>query len=435
MIIVSQTATTMQKVLTDKANEIGRTSGFIERERKFNGASFVQTLVFGWLNKGDASLSELSQMAAALGIQITESGLDQRFGPKAAALLKELLEAAAQEVLTAEAVSIPILNRFAGVHLQDSSVIGLPASLATIWPGCNSSQGKTAALKVQVVLNFSTGSLDKLWLQAGRAHDLSAGAQALELVAGALRIADLGYFKLDMFQKEAKKGVFWLSRLKISTKVYDPAGQALDLERWLASQPAQQIELAILLGSKHRIPCRLMAVRVPDEMAQERRRRLKRDAQKKGQSLSKKRLALASWTLLITNVPSELLAVQEALILYRVRWQIELLFKLWKSVGQLGHSRSQNPWRILCEIYAKLLALIIQHWVLLTGFWAFPNRSLTKAAHTIQKHAISLAIACQKSKRRLIEALKIIDRCLAAGCRMNPRRSRPNTYQLLLHIG
>ena len=78
MITVSQTATSMQDILTEKANEIGRTSGFIERERKLNGASFVQTLVFGWLNKGDASLSELSQIAAALTVHRSAIQADQR---------------------------------------------------------------------------------------------------------------------------------------------------------------------------------------------------------------------------------------------------------------------------------------------------------------------------------------------------------------------
>ena len=137
--------------------------------------------------------------------------------------------------------------------------------------------------------------------------------------------------------------------------------------------------------------------------------------------------------MLITNVPAKLLALNEAFVLYGVRWQIELLFKLWKSIGQLDESRSNNPWRILCELYAKLLAMLIQHWIFLTSFWDFPDRSLTKAARTIQKHTINLAIACNKRIYRLREAIQVINSCLAAGCRMNPRRARPNTYQLLLN--
>jgi hypothetical protein len=88
-----------------------------------------------------------------------------------------------------------------------------------------------------------------------------------------------------------------------------------------------------------------------------------------------------------------------------------------------------------CEFYAKLLAMLIQHWILLSGFWRFPNRSLTKAAQTVRKHAQNLAVSfASKSRERLLEALEIISHCLALGCRLNKRRAKPNTYQLLLEV-
>jgi IS4 transposase len=84
-------------------------------------------------------------------------------------------------------------------------------------------------------------------------------------------------------------------------------------------------------------------------------------------------------------VPPERLTLREALVLGRMRWQIELLFKLWKSHGHVDESRSTKPWRILCEVYAKLLAMLVQHWVFLVSLWAYPDRSLPKAAQTVQK--------------------------------------------------
>jgi hypothetical protein len=82
-------------------------------------------------------------------------------------------------------------------------------------------------------------------------------------------------------------------------------------------------------------------------------------------------------------------------------------------------------------VYAKLLAMLVQHGVFLVSFWAYPDRSLTKAAQTVQKHALHLASAFA-SVKRLPEALLTVKRCLAAGCRMNRRKKYPNTYQLLL---
>jgi hypothetical protein len=112
-------------------------------------------------------------------------------------------------------------------------------------------------------------------------------------------------------------------------------------------------------------------------------------------------------------------------------WQIELLFKLWKSHGHLDQSRSAKPWRVLTEVFAKLLAMLVQHWVLLTGCWDHPDRSLVKAAQTIRAHALHVLYAL-RSAAQMRRVLAAIHRCLAAGCRLNPRRRHPNTYQLLL---
>jgi hypothetical protein len=87
---------------------------------------------------------------------------------------------------------------------------------------------------------------------------------------------------------------------------------------------------------------------------------------------------------------------------------------------------------MLCEVYAKLLAMLIHPWVFLVSCWTYPDRSLTKAAQTVQKHAVHMARAFARSTR-LVDALRTRKRCLTAGCRMNPRKKPPNTYQLLLN--
>jgi hypothetical protein len=172
-------------------------------------------------------------------------------------------------------------------------------------------------------------------------------------------------------------------------------------------------------------------VSVPQDVAATRRRKLREAARKKGRQVRARCLALAAWTLLVTNLPSARLTLREALGWGRVRWQIALLFTLWQSQGQGDESRSTKPWRILCAVEAKLLALRIQHWLFLVSCWAYPNRSLTKAAQTVQRHALHLASAGDEVPR-LRTAITTVQRCVAAGCRMNRRKKRPNTYQLLL---
>ena len=431
MTTIPQVARAMRKILTTTADEAARATRFVQRTSPLGGATFSQTLVFGFLGNPQASLEELAQTAATLGVSITPQALDQRFTAAAATCLEQVLRAAITQVIAAEPVAIPLLARFPAVYLQDSSTIVLPDALASVWQGCggNVSSHTRAALKLQVRLELRTGGLAGLQLQDGRASDRTAALP--DLPAGALRIADLGYWSVDVLQALDQQGSCWLSRLQTQTAIYDTRGHRQDLLALLAAQPAEEADLPILLGEVHRLPARLLAVRVPPDVAATRRRRLRAAARKKGRQVSARCLALAAWTLLVTNLSRARLTLREALVLGRVRWQIELLFKLWKSHGHVDESRSMKPWRILCEVYAKLLAMLIQHWLLLVSCWAYPNRSLTKAAQTIQKHALHLASAFD-TVTRLLTAIMTIKRCLAAGCRMNRRKQQPNTYQLLL---
>ena len=133
------------------------------------------------------------------------------------------------------------------------------------------------------------------------------------------------------------------------------------------------------------------------------------------------------------NVPATRLPARDALVLARARWQIELLFKLWKSHGQLAASRSRKPARRLCELFAKLLALLAQHWLLLISCWRFPDRSLVRAAQVIRQFALALAIASD-SRAHLATVIRRLAATLASGARIDRRRQRPGTWQLLLAL-
>ena len=146
--IISQVSQAMQTVLTEVADRLGRGTNFVQRQVKVTGSNFCQTLVMGWLGKPEATLEELCQTGAAIGLEITPQGLEQRFTKEASDLMKAVLEEAIKQVVKAEPVAIPILRRFNGVYLTDSSTVSLPASLSSIWVGCgNGHDGGEAALK------------------------------------------------------------------------------------------------------------------------------------------------------------------------------------------------------------------------------------------------------------------------------------------------
>jgi hypothetical protein len=432
MTTVAQLAEVVQTLLTTTAEATARATHFVQRRSKLGGAAFAQALVFAWLANPQATVEARAQAAAVAGVAISPQGLEQRCTERAAAFLEQLLAQAVRLVVTAEPVVIPLLQRFSAVVLLDSSTLVLPDALGPWWPGCGGAtvERTLAALKLQVRFDLLRGTLEGPLLTDGRTHENSSPLQHTPLPRGALRLADLGFFNLDVFAEMTAQGVYWLSRLLLATAVFTPDGARCDVLCHLAAQTAPTVELAVCLGATHRLTARLLAARVPDEVANQRRRRLHADARRRGRTPSAAQLAAADWTLLVTTAPAALLSLREALVLARARWQVELLFKLWKSHGQIKTSRSTKPWRVLCEVFAKLLAMLIQHWVLLTGCWSSPARSLVKAAQTVRQHALHLASRLA-DPTALAAALGVVHRALAAGCRINRRKKKPNTYQLL----
>jgi hypothetical protein len=312
----------------------------------------------------------------------------------------------------------------------------LPQELRELWRGCgNASEQGDAALKLTLRLDLLTGMLSGLSLHDGRRHDSAAAHPISTLPADSLYLADLGFFSLERLQQIVAQKAFFLSRLQAQTTVFDADGVRWDDLGALLRQhdTGAVIDLPITLGVRQRLNARLIAVRVPQEVADQRRRRLRAEARRRGQTVSASRLALASWTIFITNAPAARLAPAAVLVVARARWQIELLFKLWKSQGHIDESRSGKPWRVICDVYAKVLAMVIAQWTWLLSLWGYPDRSLTKAVQTVQKYALQLATGLW-SQARTRETLETIARTLAKGCRMNSRKKHPNTYQLLLDV-
>src|SRR5262249_53663393 len=142
-----------------------------------------------------------------------------------------------------------------------------------------------------------------------------------------LRLADLGYFDLDALQTYSSQGAYWLSRLQTQTAVYAAGRRVRDLVAWLAEQGGDRVDVPVAVGRRQRLPCRLLAIRVPQAVAGQRQRRLREKAYRKGRPVSPRQLALCAWTIWVTNAPADRLSATEAWVLSRCRWQIELLFK------------------------------------------------------------------------------------------------------------
>src|SRR6185437_9990962 len=137
---------------------------------------------------------------------------------------------------------------------------------------------------------------------------------------------------------------------------------------------------------------RLLAWRVEAEVVRRRQQRLQKQASRSRRPVSVAQASLAGWNVLVTNASPELLSLTEACVLARLRWQVEWLFRLWKSSGRLDQSAADKPYRVLCELLAKLLGLVVQHWLLLSG-GGLLRQSQTRASKRVRAAAEGVASA------------------------------------------
>jgi hypothetical protein len=372
-------------------------------------------------------------MAAKAGVSVTEEGIDHRFTDELVLFLEELLRQVVSRTLAAKAADTPLLKKFSDVRIGDSTILTLPDEFADRFPSCGGSDNTgLAAMKIQVLWSLLTGQLLAWQATSGRASDAKSEMADALPPAGSLSVFDLGYFSLDRFRRAGEGCAYWISRLQHGTKVFDATRKSLDLPTFLRAQGAHGlVDIAVLLGEKERIACRLIAMRVPEEAASRRRRRIREKARDHGREPSQEYLDLQGWTIFVTNCDKELLTWKEVIVLYRARWQIELLFKLWKSHNHVAALESGvSPQRQMAVLYAKLIGVVVQHWILLSAAWNDVRRSLRKAA-AVLRDWIVLLLAVLDDDKRLCDLLARLRAAITATAHITRRKKRPSLFQLL----
>ena len=267
-----------------------------------------------------------------------------------------------------------------------------------------------------------------VYLHDAQEHDQKAPVQLASIPAHAIRLCDLGYYKLDVLEQLDVEGSLWVTRYKTGTALCDLNGERLAILKMLPKKSKAPIDIPILLGSKHQLPCRLIAQRISKKQLKQRRKQLEQWEAKHQRKASPLKWEMIKWSIYITNATTEQLSVVEVMLMARVRWQIELLFKLWKDIIDIDDWRSEHPWRILCEVYAKLTACIIQHWLMLVGGIHALDRSMTQATPVIQHWAWALAHVLTH-KSILIHFIRHIGQILASSCRISTSTSSLPTFQ------
>lgn len=433
MAMFTKVGAALQRLLGPVADEAATKTGVIRRRREFAPLSLVMTFVLGHLGKPKASVAELAKMAVQVGVAVTPQAVDQRRTPRLVQFLECCFRESLKIVVASPQSLAPLLERFTSVIVIDSSTFTLPDSLREQFPGCGGAYDtSSAALKLQTELDLRSGALSHIAIEPGKSPDAATDRQHVRRSPGSLRISDLGYFNVPVFAEMVAAQEHFLSRLQFGTGVLLSEGSPVELLSWLEQQPGPFVDHPIRLGLKDRLPCRLIAWRVPAEQAARRRQKLRADLKRKhGKEPSAARLAWCDWSILVTSVPAELLSPTEAVVLYRARWQIELLFKRWKSPGWAAALTGSNDVRTMVSLWSRLIACLVQHWLLVATSWGDARVSWDKAGQTIRDFAGRLAVSFLEaaSCERVLADLTTL---IAKTCRRNPRKN-PGTVELLNH--
>ena len=382
----------------------------------------------------------LAGMVTAIEARISRVALHYRFSAAAAAFLLKCLDFVLQQKFSRiSQIDTGLLRPFRRVLIADSSSWDVSEKLRSVLPSSGGA-ASAANCKLQTVYDYKCGELGFLDVTGGTLPDNRYTDRLPGILQkGDLLLVDQGYFKVNTFAEIAAKGAFFLTRFFVGTKLQDAHTNApIDLAEHLSRMRDNACEMDVLVGGGTipQVACRLIALRVSEQVANDRRRRLKKAAKKKGRAVSALHLRMCDWTLLITNVPLHWLPMEMVRALYTVRWQIELLFKQLKSVLRIHKSNTGKENRLRCELYGKLIGAVIIHRIHAAEtnrLWNTQRRevSMDKLYKRFQERAFTLLRLLLSSVLEAVVYLRDQLKLIIPACLKDRQRSRLTTLEIL----
>lgn len=337
---------------------LARELGFVKRKRKFSGYDLATICV--WISQRVASDSLVrlcSQLHASTGTLMSPEGLNKRFNKKAVFFLKHIFSTLLKnKVCGKSAIPSASLTYFQRIRILDATIFHVPKHLANVYPGSGGC-AQTAGIKIQLE------------------YDLHSG-QFL-FFPGDLCIRDLGYYSLDDLDQMDQRGVYYISRLKLNNRVYvknefpeyfrngtikkQSQYIKVDLEHIMDTlKPGQSYEIKeAYIGKDKKLFTRVIMYRLTEKQLRKRMKKQVYTESKKGITYSEKSKRLAGMNLYVTNTPWEIAPMEQIHNFYSLRWQIEIIFKTWKSLFQIHHWQHIKQERLECHVYGKLIAIFL----------------------------------------------------------------------------
>jgi hypothetical protein len=311
-----------------------------------------------------------------------------------------------QEIVQSQIPRKTNLNHahFTEIRIMDSTQFTVSKNLADAFPGYGG-VGREAIAQVQLEYELLGGTVTELSLGSALDADATAGMKNIGKVPSkALLIRDLGYFSPKAFKEISGHDIYFISRAKAQWLMYEKKDGALkkitlqDIKDRLVNQKEKYLDLDIIVGEQARTPVRLIASLLTEVQTQTRISKKR----SKVRELSKQAKESASLNLFVTNVENEKCSAAEIYELYTLRWQIELVFKTWKSILKIHKVHSMNYIRLECVILIKFIWVML-NWSLLKLIEQATSYeiSLTKLTRTLISSSIQLNRSILQSENTL----------------------------------
>lgn len=433
--IIAPPQAVLQGIFGESVNVIARNCGFVRRVRRFDPALFARLMCLSLVGNAAVSLVRLG-----IDLRVSSSALCQRFSQAVTVtFFRKLLRHVLVELdraANSPRLNIPVFSRFNGVYLADATSLPLPECLARRFPGCGGGAGKQdtrARAGAKILLRYR---LDRrgdvtVRLRGGSTSDRKMLASMRRLRRGSLLIADMGFFDGERFEESTRAGRFWLTRLPAQLALQVDGGQwqeLVDLLDGLKARGIRRYEANATLSRTSPFHGRVLLERCPPAVAAERRRRLLLSC--KGRAPSHRKRTMCDWWALSTNAPVEKMNAGQASNLYRSRWQIELVFKRWKSPGQLRIDPKHSRNRAMCELYARLIGVLVVDWLATIRGGSLSGRSVWLAWDLVRS-LIPIILRALRGEMSWEVVLAELDRVLNARPKQARRKKKPSTRQML----
>lgn len=356
--------------------KIAHETKFVQRRTsRLDGSEIFRTLILKALNPLSAPLNIICADIAEINprAEITVQALQQRINSPlcsnflAKVLLERVFSTARNLWKNLLENVLPsgksILTRFKKIWVADSTEFPLQKSLSKEFKGTNGANNSEALLKIFAIYEIRSGMLGNFVICDRNLPDQKLACHILQQSEkDELVLMDRGFFSIDLLDNLDEKSAFYITRLHGSVGVYKQKNDEIPISigRYVSQKIAKYgfCDEVFYLGKK-KSKIRIVALQKDKAAVEKELREYHKRCKKAGRMASEENIARISVMIWITNLFSLEILPHMIAKLYGVRWQIELIFKCWKSQLKIQHCRGTGPHRIRVLVLSRLAVILI----------------------------------------------------------------------------